>query len=180
MDIFDTDKNMGKAGGTSADKATDASLAIRFAQREDAPFILEMICELAEYERSLKEVRATKELLEKWLFDEAKAECLIGSLDGKDCAIALFFSNFSTWEGIPGLFLEDLVVQTAARGHGLGLALLKELARLALERGYTRLEWNCLDWNEPSLEFYKTLGAITRAEWIGHRLDRSSMEALVL
>ena len=167
MDIVDTNK-----------KVVSDRIAIRFAQREDAPFILKMIRELAEYERSLHEVKATVELLEKWLFTEAKAECLIGSLDGVDCSIALFFSNFSTWEGIPGLFLEDLVVQTQARGHGLGFALLRELARLAVERGYTRLEWNCLDWNEPSLAFYRSLNAITREEWVGHRLDRSAIEAL--
>jgi len=153
-------------------------IAIRFAAREDVPFILQMIRELASYERALHEVKATHELLEYWLFDEVKAECLIASLDGVDHGIALFFTNFSTWEGIPGIFLEDLVVQEQARGCGLGLALLMELNRVALERGYTRLEWNCLDWNEPSLEFYKSLGAITRDEWLGHRLDRTAMEAL--
>jgi len=154
-------------------------ITIRFAQREDAAFILQMICELAEYEHAPGEVKATTGLLEHWLFEEHKAECLIGSLDGVDCGMALFFTNFSTWEGIPGLFLEDLVVTEQARGQGLGRALLVELARITLERGYTRLEWNCLDWNEPSLEFYRSLGAITRDEWIGHRLDRATMEALV-
>jgi len=138
-----------------------------------------MIRELAVYERAPDEVKATEGLLEYWLFDEPKAECLIATLEGRARGIALYFSNFSTWEGVPGLFLEDLVVQKEARGNGLGLALLKELARITLERGYTRLEWNCLDWNEPSLKFYKSLGAITRDEWLGHRLDKAAMEILV-
>jgi len=159
-------------------EAAQVGTAIRFAVRADVPFILQMIRELASYERALHEVKATCELLEHWLFDEKKAECLVASLDGVDHGIALFFTNFSTWEGVPGIFLEDLVVQEHARGLGLGLALLLELNKIALERGYTRLEWNCLDWNEPSLEFYRSLGAITRDEWLGHRLDRAAMEAL--
>ena len=159
--------------------ADNNNIAIRFAERADVPFILEMIRELASYERALDEVKATSELLEYWLFDEPKAECLIASLDGRDNGIALFFTNFSTWEGIPGLFLEDLVVRDEARRQGLGQALFKELARIALKRGYARLEWNCLDWNEPSLRFYKACGAITHREWIGHRLDKIAMETLI-
>ena len=159
------------------DRAEDISL--RFAEAEDCAFILQMIRELAAYERSPREVKATEALLRQWLFDEPKAECLIASLQGHPCGIALFFTNFSTWEGIPGLFLEDIVVQEFARGKGVGVALMTELARIALQRGYTRLEWSCLDWNEPSLAFYKSLGASTRGEWIGHRLDKHGMEALV-
>ena len=155
------------------------SVEVRFAERGDVPFILQMIRELADYEHALDRVKATEELLYKWLFDECKAECLIGSLDGKDHGMALFFTNFSTWEGIPGLFLEDLFVQVDARGQGLGLALLKQLARIALDRGYMRLDWNCLDWNKPSLDFYKSLGATTQPDWIAHRLDHNAMEALV-
>jgi GNAT superfamily N-acetyltransferase len=102
----------------------------------------------------------------------------VGSVDGADCGIALFFTNFSTWEGIPGFFLEDLVVQKAARGKGLGTALFVALAQLALERGYTRIEWSCLDWNEPSLAFYQSLGALARTEWISHRLTRDKIELL--
>ena len=169
-----TDKTIAPAGSGPGKTA----IAVRFAERADAPFILQMIRELASYERALDEVKATVGLLEHWLFDERKAECLIGTLDGDDCGIALFFTNFSTWEGVPGLFLEDLVVQERARGCGLGQALLMELVHIALSRGYTRLEWNCLDWNTPSLEFYRSLGAITRGEWIGHRLDKAAMEKL--
>ena len=153
---------------------------IRFAQRKDVPFILQMIRELAVYEHALDQVIATEESLLKWLFDECKAECLIASLDGEDRGFALFFTDFSTWEGAPGIYLEDLFVQAETRGHGLGLALLKELARITLDRGYTRLDWSCLDWNAPSLAFYKSLGACTYSEWIRHRLDQAAMEALIL
>ncbi|MCL1891195.1 MAG: GNAT family N-acetyltransferase [Coriobacteriia bacterium] len=138
-----------------------------------------MISELAEYENALDEVKATNQLLQKWIFDEKKAECLIGSLDAKPCGIALFFTSFSTWEGVPGIFLEDLVVSKSVRGNGVGLALLTELARITLERGYKRLEWNCLDWNEPSLAFYQSLGAAIQGEWVGHRLESDGMKALV-
>ena len=158
---------------------TTKNTTIRFAKRTDVPFIMQMIRELALYERALDEVKATEELLDYWLFEEPKAECLIALLDSEPCGIALFFSSFSTWEGKPGIFLEDLIVQEQARGNGLGLALLKELTRITLKRGYTRLEWSCLDWNEPSLQFYKSLGAITRDEWIGHRLDKTAMEKLI-
>jgi GNAT superfamily N-acetyltransferase len=152
--------------------------SVRLASREDVPFILAMIRELADYEHAANHVSATPALLEKWLFDEPVAECLVGSVGEVDCGIALFFTNFSTWEGIPGFFLEDLVVQKAARGKGLGKALLTALAQLALERGYTRIEWSCLDWNEPSLAFYQSLGALARTEWISHRLTRDKIELL--
>jgi GNAT superfamily N-acetyltransferase len=159
--------------------ADTSRIGLRLASREDAEFILTMIRDLADYEHALDEVHATAGLLEQWLFDTPVAECLIASLDGADRGIALFFTNFSTWEARPGFFLEDLYVQPEARKHGLGLALFRELARLALERGYTRLDWNCYDWNEPSLAFYRSLGAIARTEWIPHRLTRETMEALV-
>ena len=91
----------------------------------------------------------------------------------------MFFTSFSTWTGTPCLYLEDLFVQEAARGRGLGSVLVKELARITLERGYMRLEWSCLDWNEPSLKFYKSLGAATSSEWIDHRLDLAALKALL-
>ncbi|MDR3037503.1 MAG: GNAT family N-acetyltransferase [Coriobacteriales bacterium] len=160
--------------------ADSSRIGLRLASREDAGFILAMIRDLADYEHALDEVHATADLLEQWLFDTPVAECLIASLDGVDRGIALFFTNFSTWEARPGIFLEDLYVQPEARKHGLGLALFRELARLALERGYTRLDWNCYDWNEPSLAFYRSLGAIARTEWIPHRLTLEAMKALVL
>ncbi|MDR3315046.1 MAG: GNAT family N-acetyltransferase [Coriobacteriales bacterium] len=92
--------------------------------------------------------------------------------------IALFFKNFSTWEAVPGIYLEDLIVQEEARGQGLGLALFAELARIADERGYARIEWACLDWNTPSLDFYHALGAIRRNDWIMHRLEKKDFIAL--
>jgi len=152
---------------------------IRRVERKDVPFILQMIRELAEYEHSSDKVIATEDSLEKWLFDEVKAECLIASLDGIDYGFALFYTSFSTWTGTPCLYLEDLFVQKTARGCGLGLALVKELARITLERGYMRLEWSCLNWNEPSLKFYKSLGATTSSEWIDHTLDPAAMKALL-
>jgi len=154
-------------------------VSIRVAERGDIPFILQMVRELAVYESALDKVKATEALLEKWLFEECKAECLIASLDGVDRGFALFYTSFSTWEGLPGIYLEDLFVQEAVRGHGLGLALIKELVRITLERGYPRLEWSCLDWNKPSLAFYESLGAIAHPEWISHRMELDAMQALI-
>jgi GNAT superfamily N-acetyltransferase len=153
-------------------------IGIRYAQPADVAFVLEMIRELADYEHALDQVSATEAKLTHWLFDERKAECLIASLDGRDAGIALFFTNFSTWEGVPGLFLEDLIVSEKARGHGLGMALFRELAQIVLDRGYTRLEWFCLDWNTPSLDFYQSLGAQRRSDWLPHRLYLQDIERL--
>jgi GNAT superfamily N-acetyltransferase len=154
-------------------------MEIRFAERQDVPFILQMIEELAAYEHAADQVHATAELLEQWLFDSPVAYCLIGLLDGQPSGIALYFLNFSTWDAKPGIYLEDLIVSEQARGNGLGLALLRKLASLALERGYTRLEWARLDWNTPSLEFYSSIGALARKDWILHRLDTDAMRELL-
>ncbi|MDR3136107.1 MAG: GNAT family N-acetyltransferase [Coriobacteriales bacterium] len=159
----------------------DASrhISIRLAQAGDENFIVEMVRQLAQHEHSLQEVNATAKQLHDTLFVGGEAECLIGMLNGVDCGIALFFRNFSSWEATSGLFLEDLFVKEQARGHGLGRALLKALAQLAKERGYARIEWACLDWNEPSLRFYKGIGAQVRKEWILHRLDKSGIDQLL-
>ncbi|MDR0886388.1 MAG: GNAT family N-acetyltransferase [Clostridiales Family XIII bacterium] len=153
-------------------------ITIRLAVREDANFIFQMVQELAAYEHALEDVHSSPEHFEKWLFDTPVAECLIATLDGANVGIALFFTNFSTWEGVPGFFLEDLVVMPDARGKGLGKSLFQALAILAQQRGYIRLEWSCLDWNEPSLDFYKSLGALARTDWIPHRLDLAEMQTL--
>lgn len=163
----------------SATNPTDAPsrISIRPAAREDIPFILQMVHELAVYEENEDAVEATPELFTRWLFDQPLAECLIGSVDGIDRGIALFFLNFSTWTGRPGIYLEDLYVQPEVRGSGLGKALLKELACIAIQRDYGRIEWSCLDWNEPSLAFYRSLGATTMDGWITHRMDKTTFAA---
>jgi GNAT superfamily N-acetyltransferase len=159
-------------------KAQAAAITVRTASPGDVPFIMRMIHELAQHEQAASEVHVTEALLQQWLFDEPVAYCLIAELNGTPQGMALYFLNFSTWEGKPGIYLEDLVVSQQARGFGLGTALLKELARIAIDRGFPRMEWACLDWNEPSLQFYKSLGATSRPDWILHRLEANEIEAL--
>ena len=137
-----------------------SDIVIRRATRDDVPVILEFIGELAEYEHMSDQVVATPELLEKWIFERGRAEVLLAELAGKIVGFALFFHNFSTFLGRAGIYLEDLFVRPEARGQGTGKALLRELARIALERGCGRLEWACLDWNAPSIAFYRAQGAV--------------------
>ena len=151
---------------------------IRFAAPGDEHVILGLIRELAEYEHALDEVIATPELLAEWLFERKTCECLILSTGGEDVGMALFFHNFSTWLGRGGIYLEDLYVKPEHRGKGFGTALLAKLAQIALERGCGRLEWACLDWNTPSIEFYKSLGAQTTDEWTVYRLTGDTLEAM--
>lgn len=151
---------------------------IRFAAPGDEHVILGLIRELAEYEHALDEVIATPELLAEWLFERKTCECLILSTGGEDAGMALFFHNFSTWLGRGGIYLEDLYVKPEHRGKGFGTALLAKLAQIALERGCGRLEWACLDWNTPSIEFYKSLGAQTMDEWTVYRLTGDTLEAM--
>lgn len=147
----------------------------RFAARDDAPLILEFIKGLAEYEKMSADVTATPELLEHWLFDEQAAEVLFAVTDGKEVGFALYFSNFSTFLGKAGLYLEDIFVLPEYRGRGIGKALLAKLARIAVERGYGRMEWACLDWNEPSIDFYRSIGADDMSEWTTYRLTGSTL-----
>ena len=151
---------------------------IRFAAPGDEHVILGLIRELAEYEHALDEVIATPELLAEWLFERKTCECLILSTEGEDAGMALFFHNFSTWLGRGGIYLEDLYVKPEHRGKGFGTALLGKLAQIALERGCGRLEWACLDWNTPSIEFYKSLGAQPMDEWTVYRLTGDTLEAM--
>ena len=129
------------------------------ASRKDVPIILQFIKDLARYEKLENEVIATEELIEEWLFDKEKAEVIFAVVDHKKIGFALFFHNFSTFLGRAGLYLEDLYIMTEYRGHGYGKAMIKELARIAVERGCGRLEWWCLDWNQSSIDFYLSLGA---------------------
>ena len=155
------------------------SLAIRPASPADLPLIAELIRALAEYEKLADEVRFDEAVLGEKLFGPRPyAEVLIGEADGEALGFALFFHNFSTFEGRPGIYLEDLFVRPEARGRGLGKALLAELARLAMERGCARLEWWVLDWNEPSIGFYRSLGARPMDEWTVMRVDGAALAAL--
>jgi len=142
----------------------------RFAEREDAPLILQFIRSLAEYEKMADDVVATEELLTEWIFEKGKAEVIFALEDGKEVGFALFFHNFSTFLGRAGIYLEDLFVLEDHRGKGYGKALLKKLAQIAVERGCGRLEWWCLDWNKPSIDFYRSLGAEPMEEWTTYRI----------
>ncbi len=153
--------------------------AIRPATSADAPLIAALIRELAEYENLTQEVHFDEAALGTHLFgDRPAAEVLIAERNDMGAGFALFFQNFSTFAGKPGLYLEDLFVRPDARGHGLGRALLQELARLALARGYARLEWTVLDWNTPSIGFYETIGAQMRRDWRIMRLEGEPLARL--
>ena len=142
----------------------------RYADRNDVPLILGFVKELADYEKMQNEVVADEKTLEEWIFDRQKAEVIFALEDGKEVGYALFFHNFSTFLGRAGIYLEDLYVQPEYRGKGYGKALLKKLASIAVERGCGRLEWSCLDWNKPSIDFYLSLGAEQMSEWTVYRL----------
>ena len=146
-------------------------LTFRFAVKEDVSTILYFIRQLAEYERMSNEVVATEELLEEWIFEKQKAEVLFAVADGKEIGFALFFHNFSTFLGKAGIYLEDLFVLPKYRGKGYGKAILSELAKITVERGCGRLEWCCLDWNQPSIDFYLSLGARPMMDWHVYRID---------
>ncbi len=155
------------------------SLSTRVATRDDLPLIAQFIRALADYEKLLHEVRFDEAVLADKLFGARPyAEVLIGEIDGRPQGFALFFHNFSTFEGKPGIYLEDLFVTPEARGSGLGTALLSRLAQLAVERDCARLEWSVLDWNEPSIGFYKALGAKPMDEWTVFRLDGTALTGL--
>ena len=146
-------------------------LNIRPATRADAPVIASLVRELADYEKLLDDAKATAEdFLREIERPNPVIHVLIAEWDGSPCGFALYFSNFSTFVGRPGLYLEDLFVRPAQRKHGIGRALLRALARIATQRGCGRMEWAVLDWNEPALRFYKSLDARQMNEWIIHRL----------
>lgn len=150
----------------------------RFAERKDAALILEFIKGLAEYEKLSDEVVASPETLEEWIFARQKAEVIFALEDGVEVGFALFFHNFSTFLGRAGLYLEDLFVKPAYRGKGYGKGLLATLAKIALERGCGRLEWVCLDWNKPSIDFYKSFGAVPMDDWTIYRVTGNTLTAL--
>ena len=141
-----------------------SELTFRNATRDDISLILKFIKKLAEYEKRLNEVVATEKDLEKWIFDKNQAEVIFALVDGKEIGFALFFLSFSTYLGNANLHLEDLFIDPEYRGKGYGTALLKKLAKIAVDRGYGRFEWTCLDWNKPSIDFYLKLGA-KKKDW---------------
>ncbi|GAA0218197.1 GNAT family N-acetyltransferase [Actinomadura nitritigenes] len=152
---------------------------IRPAVPDDVPAILRLIRDLAEYERALHEVKATEEQLHAMLFgDDPRVHALIAEHEGSVAGFAVWFLTFSTWNGTHGIYLEDLFVDPAVRGHGHGKALLTELARIADERGYERVEWAVLDWNEPAIGFYRSLGAGPQDEWTTYRLTGDALTKL--
>lgn len=152
--------------------------SIRFAAREDVPTILGFIRALAAYEKMEDQVIADETLLETWIFEKRKAEVLLAFEGDTPVGFALFFHNFSTWLGRAGIYLEDLFVLPEYRGRGYGKLLLKRLARIAVQRGCGRLEWACLDWNEPSIAFYKSVGATALDEWTTYRVMGDALLAL--
>ncbi len=145
-------------------------MKIRYAERKDCALILQFIKDLAVYEKLLDEVVATPEILEEWIFDKQKAEVIFAMEGDTEVGFALFFHNFSTFVGRAGIYLEDLFVRPEHRGKGYGKALLRQLAKIAVERGCGRLEWVCLDWNQPSIDFYKSLGAVPMNDWTIYRI----------
>ena len=155
-----------------------STVSFRFAEEKDTAKILFFIKELALYEKMLDEVVATEELLKEWIFKKKKAEVLFAVSDGKEVGFALFFHNFSTFLGRAGIYLKDLFVLKEHRGKGYGKAILKELARIAVERGYGRLEWCCLDWNKPSVDFYLSLGAQPLNDWTVFRTAGETLKNL--
>lgn len=153
-------------------------MTIRFATENDCALILHFIRDLAEYEKMADQVVTSEELLREWIFEKQKAEVLFVCEEGKELGFALFFHNFSTFLGRAGIYLEDLFVLPEYRGKGYGKALLKKLAQIAVERGCGRLEWSCLDWNSPSIDFYRSLGAIPMDDWTTYRLTGETLKKM--
>ena len=155
-------------------------IRIRPAVPEDIPLILSFIRALAEYEHMEDQVVATEELLTDWIFKKEKAKVNLAFCDGEPAGFTLYCFNFSTFLGRAGIWLEDLFVLPKYRSRGIGLSLMKTLAAEAAEGGYGRLEWSCLDWNTPSIEFYKRLGAVAMDEWTTYRIDAAGRRGNML
>ena len=156
-------------------------MTIRAATPDDVPAILGLVRDLAAYEREPDAVEATEDHVRAALFPEGGAPTTyahVAEVDGEVVGMAVWFVTYSTWTGVNGIWLEDLFVQPGHRGSGLGRKLLATLARTCVERGYRRLEWTVLDWNEPSLAFYRSLGAVRLEEWTTHRLSGDALTAL--
>lgn len=156
----------------------EGPLTIRRAVRNDAPTITELIMGLAVYEHMPECCFATDELIEQSIFDRGEAKVLIAEYDGKPAGFSLYFYNYSTWLAKKGIYLEDLFVKPEMRGKGIGKSLLQTLARIAVDEDCGRFEWSCLDWNEPSIEFYKSMGAQPMSDWTMYRVTGESLHKL--
>ena len=150
----------------------------RPAEEKDTALLLTFIHALADYEHMLDDVVATEKTLSDWLFDRRVAEAFFALEDGKEVGFALFFHNFSTFLGRGGIYLEDLFVLPEHRGRGIGKSILQRLAQIARDRGCGRLEWACLDWNQPSIDFYRALGAVPLDEWTVYRVSGDRLASL--
>ena len=157
----------------------NVNFAIRKAVREDAPLILEFIKGIALYEKMENDVEATAGMLEEQLFDKERAEVVFAVENGKEVGFALYFHNFSTFVGRSGLYLEDLFVMPEHRGKGYGKALFMHLVKTARQRNCGRMEWVCLNWNKPSIDFYRSMGAVSLDEWTTYRLTEDAMSRLL-
>lgn len=156
-------------------------MLIRPATANDVPEILQLIQGLAEYERALDEVKATEEdLLATFFCPSPQVFAHVATMNGKVVGIAIWHLNYSTWLGKHGIYLEDLFVLPESRGHGYGISLLKELAKICVDRGYERLQWWVLDWNQPSIEFYKSIGAVPMDEWTTFRLSAQPLNKFAI
>ena len=153
-------------------------LSFRYAEEKDTALILYFIKELAAYEKMADQVVAAEDNLKEWLFDKRVAEVLFALEDDEEVGFALYFHNFSTFLGRAGIYLEDLYVKPEKRGKGYGKAILKKLAQTTVERGCGRLEWSCLDWNKPSIDFYLSLGAEPMNEWTVYRLSGDTLKRM--
>jgi len=166
--------------GGIADDSNDVPMELTFrnAEREDASLIFHLVCELAEYEKLLNRVKHNLEEFESWLFDKHAAEVVIAEINGYEVGYALYFSNFSTFLGKAGLYLEDLYIKPQVRGHGIGKAMLSHLAKIAVERDYGRMEWSCLNWNKQAIKLFDSLGAESMSDWTVYRLSGEMLEGL--
>ncbi len=153
-------------------------LSFRNAEKNDISLILHFIKELASYEKMLDEVIATEEILNHWIFEEKKAEVFFVLENNKEIGFALFFHNFSTFVGRAGLYVEDVYIMPEYRKKGYGKAVFKKLAQIAVERGCGRMEWSCLNWNKPSIDFYTHIGAVPMSEWTVYRLTQDKIKKL--
>lgn len=156
----------------------NTTVAFRDAERKDVPLILQFIKEIAAYEKMSDQVIADEATLETWIFDKEKAEVFFVLEEGKEVGFALYFHNFSTFVGRGGIYLEDVYIHPEYRGKGYGKAILKKLAAIAVERGCGRMEWVCLDWNQPSIDFYLSLGAQPMSDWTLNRLTGDALAQL--
>lgn len=167
-----------KHTGVNFKKGEMKFMDIRYATKEDANLVLTFVKAIAEYEKMSDQVIATEEIIREWVFEKGRAEVIFALENGKEVGFALFFHNFSTFIGRSGLYLEDLFVFPEYRGRGYGKGLIKELAKIAVERGCKRFEWTCLDWNRPSIDFYLSLGAVPMDEWTVYRLSGENLARL--